>query len=204
MTPPWLHPFYPIFDSADWLARMLPMGVRFTQLRIKTLPPEEIRAEIARARDLCRDHGARLVVNDYWELAIDLGCDFVHLGQEDLESADIKAIKKAGLKLGISTHDEAELERALTAEPDYVALGPIHETILKQMAFAPQGLERIGEWKKLIGDIPLVAIGGLKVEHARDVFEAGADAASVVTDVTLADNPEARVQAWLDAVRPYL
>ncbi len=112
-------------------------------------------------------------------------CDFIHLGQEDLATADLKAIRRAGLKLGISTHDEAELARALEAEPDYIALGPIYPTILKKMKFAPQGLPRIGEWKKKIGKIPLVAIGGITLERAEGVLAAGADSAAVVTDITL-------------------
>ena len=146
-----LDPFYPIFDSADWLERMLPLGVKLVQLRVKDRPEIEVAREIARAKRLCAAAGCVLVVNDYWKLAIAEGCDFLHLGQEDLDTADLGAIRKAGLKLGVSSHDEAELERALATEPDYVALGPVYPTILKQMRFGPQGLERLGEWKRRIG-----------------------------------------------------
>ena len=125
--------FYPIFDSADWLARMLPLGVKLVQLRIKDRPEPELRAEIARGQALARAHGATLVVNDHWRIAIELGCDWLHLGQEDLDTADLPAIRRAGLRLGLSTHDEAELERALACGPDYVALGPVWPTILKKM-----------------------------------------------------------------------
>ncbi len=194
--------FYPIFDSADWLARMLPLGVRLVQLRVKDRAEAETRAEIARARDLCRAAGATLVVNDHWRLAIDEGCGFVHLGQEDLDDADLPAIRRAGLRLGVSTHDDAELDRALAAAPDYVALGPVYPTILKAMRFAPQGLARVTEWKARIGDLPLVAIGGLTVERAPGVLAAGADVVSVVTDITLAADPEARTRAWLEATAP--
>ena len=158
--------FYPIFPSADWLARLLPLGVRLVQLRVKDRPEPETRAEIARAQALCRAAGATLVVNDHWRLAIDAGCTFVHLGQEDLDTADLPAIRRAGLRLGLSTHDDAELDRALAARPDYVALGPVYPTILKAMRFAPQGLDRVTEWKRRVGDLPLVAIGGLTVERA--------------------------------------
>ncbi len=193
--------FYPIVDSADWIARLLPLGVRLVQLRVKDRPEAELRAEIARARDLCAAAGATLVVNDHWRLAIDEGCSFVHLGQEDLDDADLPAIRRAGLRLGLSTHDEAELDRALAAAPDYVALGPVYPTILKAMRFAPQGLDRVTAWKRRIGALPLVAIGGLTVERAAGVLAAGADIVSVVTDITLNPDPEARTRQWLEATR---
>jgi thiamine-phosphate pyrophosphorylase len=193
--------FYPILDSATWIARMLPLGMRFVQLRIKDTPEPALRAEIRAARDLCRAAGARLVVNDHWRIAIDEGCDFVHLGQEDLDTADLPAIRRAGLALGVSTHDEAELDRALATDPDYVALGPVYPTILKAMAWQPQGLDRVRAWKGRIGALPLVAIGGLTVERAAGVFAAGADIASVVTDITRNPDPEARLRAWVGATR---
>jgi thiamine-phosphate pyrophosphorylase len=193
--------FYPIFDSAAWIARMLPLGMRLVQLRIKDRPEPELRAEIRASRDLCRDAGARLVVNDHWRLAIDEGCDFVHLGQEDLDTADLPAIRRAGLALGVSTHDEAELDRALATRPDYVALGPVYPTVLKAMKWHAQGLDRVAAWKRRIGDLPLVAIGGLTVERAAGVFAAGADIASVVTDITRNPDPEARLRAWVGATR---
>jgi thiamine-phosphate pyrophosphorylase len=196
-----LDPFYPIVDSAAWIARLLPCGVKFVQLRIKDQPHHALRVEIAAANKLCREAGAVLVINDYWREAIALGCGFVHLGQEDLRGADVAAIRAAGVRLGISTHDEAELARALAANPDYIALGPVYPTILKAMAFAPQGLARIGEWKKRIGTIPLVAIGGITLERAAGVFKAGADVVSVVTDVTRAVEPEVRAAAWVKATR---
>lgn len=193
-----LHPFYPIFDDVAWLHRMLPLGVKLVQLRIKDNPVENVRAQITEARDLCRAHDAVLVVNDYWELAIELGCDWLHLGQEDLDIADIAAIRKAGLKLGISTHDDAELERALSLSPDYVALGPVYPTILKKMKWHQQGVDKLTIWKERIGETPLVAIGGMNVERAPGAFEAGADIVSAVTDITLNKDPEARVRQWLE------
>jgi len=194
-----LDPFYLIVDAADRLPLLLPQGVRLVQLRVKDRDESGLREEIARARDLCAAHGAQLVVNDHWRLAIELACDFVHLGQGDLDAADIAAIRAQGIRLGVSTHDEAELERALALAPDYVALGPIYPTLLKQMAFAPQGLDKIGVWKRHIGQIPLVAIGGLTPERARAALAAGADSACVVTDVLRAADPEARVREWVEA-----
>lgn len=190
--------FYPIFDDADWLRRLLPLGVRLVQLRIKELTGDALHAQIAQAQSLSRAHGAILVVNDHWQVAIDLGCDWVHLGQEDLDTADIPAIRRAGIRIGLSTHDHAELDRALALAPDYVALGPVYPTILKQMKWHEQGLDRLTEWKRLIGDTPLVAIGGMSVARARGAFEAGADVVSAVTDITLNPDPETRVRQWIE------
>ncbi|MEF3367960.1 thiamine phosphate synthase [Methylocystis sp. 9N] len=198
-----LDPFYLIVDDAAWLARLLPLGVRLVQLRVKDRPEADIRAEIRAARALCAEHGAQLVVNDYWRLAIEEGCDFVHLGQGDLDGADIPALRRAGVRFGVSTHDEAELERALALSPDYIALGPVYPTLLKQMAFAPQGLARVGEWKARIGDIPLVAIGGLTPERAVAALAAGADSACVVTDILRSNEPEEHTRRWLAATRAW-
>ena len=196
---PALPRFYPVFDSADWVARGLAAGARLIQLRIKHGDDATLRDQIARARDLSRGAGALLVVNDHWRLAIELGCDWLHLGQEDLDRADLPAIRRAGLRLGISTHDDAELDRALSVGPDYVALGPVWPTILKQMPWAPQGLARVTEWKRRVGAIPLVAIGGLTPERGRAALDAGADVVAAVTDITLNPDPCARMREWLSA-----
>jgi len=188
-----LDPFYPIVDSAAWVARLVGVGALFIQLRVK----EQDETAVAR-----ETREAALVVNDHWRLAIDEGAPWVHLGQGDLDDADVGAIRKAGVKLGVSTHDDRELERALKLDPDYVALGPIYFTRLKAMAFAPQGLDKIGTWKRRIGAIPLVAIGGLDVERAKLCLAAGADIVSVVTDITLNADPEARAREWIAATRP--
>lgn len=194
-----LDPFYLIVDSAAWIERLVPSGVKLVQLRIKDMDVAGLRREIRTAKAVCERHGCQLIVNDHWALAIDEGCDFVHLGQEDLAEADLTAIRSAGLKLGLSTHDEAELDTALAAAPDYVALGPVYPTIVKAMKWAPQGLDRIAIWKERVGTIPLVAIGGLNVERIPGVFAQGADSAAVVTDITLNADPEARTREWLSA-----
>ena len=196
-----LDRFYPIFDSLAWLERTLPLGVKLLQLRIKDMPEPALRPLVAKAQALCRSHYAVLVVNDHWRIAMDAGCDWVHLGQEDLDDADLDAIRRAGIRLGISTHDHAELDRALALEPDYVALGPVYPTILKKMKSTQQGLDRVAEWKRLIGELPLVAIGGMTPERAASAFAAGADIVSAVTDITLSDDPEDRVRHWLKATR---
>lgn len=188
---------YPIVDSAAWVRRLAPLGVRLVQLRIKDAPQASVLQEIREARACCAASGMQLIVNDYWQLALAAGCDFVHLGQGDLDGADVPALRRAGVRLGISTHDDAELERALALQPDYVALGPIYPTLLKVMPWRPQGLERITAWKRRVGTLPLVAIGGLTAERLRAVFAAGADVAAVVTDIVRAAQPEARARQWL-------
>jgi len=188
---------YPIVDSAAWIVRLAATGVRLVQLRIKEQSEEQLRVQIENARDRCQAAGVQLVVNDYWRLALACGCDFVHLGQGDLDGADIPALRRAGVRLGVSTHDDAELARALALRADYVALGPIYPTLLKAMPWRPQGLARLTEWKRRIGAIPLVAIGGITCERLDGVFAAGADVAAVVTDIVRASDPEAHLRQWL-------
>jgi len=198
-----LDPFYLIVDHVDWLRRLLPCGVKLVQLRVKDANDAELRTQIALARELCRSHGAQLIVNDHWRLALELGCDFVHLGQEDLAAADLAAIRRGGLRLGLSTHDGAELDIALAAKPDYVALGPVFPTLLKQMPWAPQGLDKLGLWKSRIGGLPLVAIGGMTPERAVEALRAGAQSVAVVTDISLNADPEGRARQWVAATRPF-
>ncbi|MBS0249649.1 MAG: thiamine phosphate synthase [Proteobacteria bacterium] len=192
-----LERFYPIVPDVGWLERIVPLGVKFVQLRIKDASPADVAAQAKRANAFCRQHGCTLVLNDYWEAALDGGVGFIHLGQEDLRDADLEAIKLAGVKLGISTHDAAELDIALAAEPDYVALGPIYETKLKAMPWLPQGIDKVKEWRLRLGKLPLVAIGGLTPERAAGVLEAGADSLAVITDFFTAPDPEARIELWL-------
>jgi thiamine-phosphate pyrophosphorylase len=129
------------------------------------------------------------------------GCHSVHLGQEDLDDADIAAIRLAGLRLGVSTHDKAELVRTKALNPDYIALGPIYPTILKKMKWHEQGTAKLTTWRQLIGNTPLVAIGGMRIDRAQGAFDAGADVVAAVTDITLHDSPKDRVAAWLAATR---
>ncbi|MHA1164360.1 MAG: thiamine phosphate synthase [Alphaproteobacteria bacterium] len=194
-----LHRFYPVLPDLSWLERLVPLGVKTVQLRLKDAESSEINRQIKASLKLCAAHDCQLIVNDYWREAIALGADYIHLGQEDLAGADVAAIKAAGLKLGISTHSHEELQVALKARPDYVALGPVYETKLKKMKWAPQGLERVTEWKPHIS-CPLVAIAGITVERAPDVLAAGADSLAVVTDIITNADPETRVGEWLRVV----
>ena len=196
-----LDPFYPIVDSTDWVRRLVPAGTKLIQLRIKDRSAGQVRSEVREALAICARHAVQLVVNDHWQIALEEGATFVHLGQGDLDDADLKAIRGRNVRLGVSTHDHAELDRAMATDPDYVALGPIYPTTLKVMPWAPQGLERISEWKRLIGRRPLVAIGGITLERASLCLDAGADSVAVVTDIIRHPEPVAHTRAWLAATR---
>jgi thiamine-phosphate pyrophosphorylase len=197
-----LDPFYPILPDTDWLARLLPHGIKLVQLRIKDRSESVIRAEIEKAIALCDAYRCQLVINDYWQEAIDAGASFVHLGQEDLAQADLPGIRDAGVKIGVSTHSDAELKAALSAEADYVALGPIYATKLKAMPWKPQGLPRLAEWRAKIA-CPLVAIGGVTLDRAPIVLAAGADSVAVITDIVTSEHPEMRVENWIAATAPW-
>ena len=194
-----INVFYPIVPDVTWMARIAPLGVKTVQLRLKDASQAEARRQIAESLKITRTHGAALVVNDYWQLAIEEGAKWIHLGQEDLAAADLKAIKAAGLKLGISTHNEAELAVALSARPDYIALGPVYETKLKAMKWPPQGLDRVRSWAQKIGQLPLVAIGGITPERAPLVVAAGASSVAVITDFFTHPDPEGRIKTWIES-----
>ncbi len=192
-----LNRFYLIVDSTRLLDRYLNAGVRCVQLRMKDKSDTLCREEIRCARTLCESHGATLIINDYWRMALDEGCNAVHLGQEDLHDADVILLKNSGIRVGISTHDRKELATALSHNPDYIALGPIYATLLKKMPWDPQGLDKLQRWKQAIGDIPLVAIGGFTPDRANGAFAHGADSVCVVTDIAQHQDPVARVREWL-------
>ncbi len=199
-----LDPFYLIVDHVDWMQRLIPLGVSLVQLRIKGENSEEVRRQARIAKRICQENDCVLVLNDEWKIAIEEGIDYIHLGQEDAEEADMAAIANAKIRFGLSTHSDSELQRSLSLQPDYIALGPVYKTILKKMPWSPQGLDRVREWKGLVGSTPLVGIGGLSVERAPGVLQAGADSVAVVTDVSLHANPEQRVKQWLQITRPSL
>ena len=190
-------PFYPVVPNAIWVERLCHLGVKVLQLRIKDRVGPELELEIARAVALCEASGCQLFVNDHWELAIKYQAFGVHLGQEDIQSADWNALGQSGLRLGISTHSYEELARALAFHPSYIALGPIFPTSSKEMRFSAQGLERLGIWAQLC-DLPIVAIGGLNPERARSCLESGASLAACISDLTTNPEPVKRAQEWME------
>ncbi len=182
---------YPVVDSVEWIARLLETGVRTLQLRIKDKRNEDVEADVVAAIALGQRYHARLFINDYWQLAIKHHAYGVHLGQEDLETTDLKAIQNAGLRLGVSTHDDMEMDIALAARPSYIALGHVFPTQTKQMPSAPQGLEQLTRHVARLGNYPTVAIGGISLARAPDVLATGVGSIAVVSAITRADDWQA-------------
>ncbi|WNN44084.1 MULTISPECIES: thiamine phosphate synthase [Winslowiella] len=193
---------YPVVDSVEWIARLLDAGVRTIQLRIKDQPDEAVEPAIAAAIALGKRYRARLFINDYWQLAIKHNAYGVHLGQEDLDVADLAAIRNAGLRLGLSTHDDAELDRALAVRPSYIALGHIFPTQTKDMPSAPQGLNELKRHIRRLGDISTVAIGGISIERAPEVLACGVGSIAVVSAITQAADWRQATQTLLTLTEP--
>ncbi len=196
-----MEKIYLVTHSVELIRKLLPVGLKLVQLRIKNMPETQLRQHITEAQIYCRQYGAQLILNDYWKLALELGVNFIHLGQEDLQKADFRTLRNAGIKFGISTHDRSELETALNLQPDYIALGPIYQTLLKKMRWYPQGLKKLMRWKQRVKNIPLVAIGGITSERVQDVLKAGADSLAVVTDIQTSYDPIGRYNEWCRQIK---
>lgn len=177
---------YPVVDSVTWIERLLDAGVRTIQLRIKDKQDHEVEADVQAAIALGKRYNARLFINDYWRLAVKHQAYGVHLGQEDLETTDLSAIRDAGLRLGVSTHDDMEIDVALAARPSYIALGHVFPTQTKQMPSAPQGLVQLAAHIQRLGAYPTVAIGGISLDRARAVMDTGVGSIAVVSAITQA------------------
>ncbi|TDB52443.1 thiamine phosphate synthase [Photorhabdus khanii] len=179
---------YPVVDSLEWISRLLKAGITTIQLRIKDLPEDQVEEDIKQAITLGHRYNARLFINDYWQLAIKHGAYGVHLGQEDLANADLNTIQEAGLRLGISTHNEQELARAKSLRPSYIALGHIFPTTTKTMPSSPQGLAALKQQVENTPDYPTVAIGGISLEHVPDVIATGVGSVALVSAITKAQD----------------
>lgn len=186
---------YPVVDSVAWLERLLKLGINTIQLRIKTaVDAVALRAEIGAAIALGQQYQAQLFINDHWQLALQLGAYGVHLGQEDLVTADLHALQQAGIRLGVSTHGYTELLRAKALQPSYIALGHIFPTKTKQMPSQPQGVARLAQYVLLAAPYPTVAIGGITAERLAAVAATGVNSIAVVTAITEAADPEQATQ----------
>ena len=192
--------FYPVVASAVWVERLLGWGVRTIQLRFKAAGhtaleiEREVKAAVEAGR---RVPGAQVFINDHWQLALAANAYGVHLGQEDLDTADIAALREAGIRLGLSTHTPGELARAHAVQPSYLAIGPIYPTTLKVMPYEPVGLERLKLWAPQAAPYPVVAIGGISLERLPGVLACAVDGVAVVSAVTLADDPQQAAQQGL-------
>ncbi|MFU9077974.1 thiamine phosphate synthase [Proteus sp. LHD240705] len=191
---------YPVVDSIEWIERLLKIGVTTLQLRIKDKQPDDVEQEIIEAIKLGKQYHARLFINDYWQLAIKHHAYGVHLGQEDLDIADLNAIKQSGLRLGISTHDEVELQRAKTLRPSYIALGHIFPTTTKDMPSKPQGLKALKHQVEQTPDFPTVAIGGISLERVPDVVATGVGSVALVSAITKAPDWQQVTRKLLELV----
>ncbi|MBR7887992.1 thiamine phosphate synthase [Marinomonas sp. A79] len=191
---------YPVVDSVEWLALVLEQGVQIAQLRIKDPDDPELEDKITQAICLGEQFDAQVFINDHWPQAVALGAYGVHLGQEDLEEADLALIQKAGLLLGISTHGYYEIARGQSICPSYIALGHIFPTQTKQMPSQPQGLKRLEHYATLLHEhFPTVAIGGINAERFPLVAQTGVNSVAVVTAITQSAEPEAAIRELMAA-----
>lgn len=180
---------YPVVDSSDWVEKLLSLGVKTIQLRIKDLQGYPLEADIKRSILLAKQYNATLFINDYWELAIQLGASGIHLGQDDLPKADIAKIHDAGLYLGVSTSCYYDVAAALAVNPSYIACGPIYSTTSKIMSFNPQGIKQLQRWRRTL-QYPLVAIGGINLERLPDILKTNVEGIALISAITKAADPD--------------
>ncbi len=192
---------YAVLPNAAWVARMAQAGVPTLQLRFKSDDPQQVAHEVQAAVQAVQGTQALLFINDHWQFAIEAGAYGVHLGQEDIDSADLGAIQRAGLRLGLSTHGYAEMMRAQALHPSYIAMGAVFPTTLKNMATAPQGLGRLAAYARLMQGHSLVAIGGIDEARFEPVRQCGVGSIAVVRALVAADNPEAAAERLVQKLR---
>jgi hydroxymethylpyrimidine kinase / phosphomethylpyrimidine kinase / thiamine-phosphate diphosphorylase len=190
---------YAIVDSAAWVRRAIDAGVRTVQLRIKDANAAGLREEIRESIVAARRANTQLFINDHWQLAIEEGAYGVHLGQEDLATADLSAIARAGVRLGISTHAYWEVCRARALRPSYIACGPIHPTKAKAMPWIPQGNGNLAYWCSLL-DLPVVAIAGMDAERTTQAMQCGASGVALISGITAAGSPEGMISTLQQAI----
>jgi len=188
--------FYLVVDSLAWLEKLLPVGVKTVQLRIKNKQGKALEEEIKNSILLAKKYNAKLFINDYWELALAHQAYGVHLGQEDISSADFEKLEKSGIRLGISTHCYYEVARAHALQPSYIACGPVFPTTSKIMPFAPQGIKNLRYWRALL-DYPLVAIGGITLDNLTDVLACNVEGIALISAVLHDPYPEQAAQNFL-------
>lgn len=192
--------FYPIIDDVKWLQPLFSIGTKQVQLRLKNLQPPVIEQQIKQAVNIQKSYPESiLIINDYWQYAIDYGARFIHLGQSDLLNANLPELRKHKIKFGISTHTIPEIEIALNHHPDYIAIGPIFETTLKKMPYQPVGYELIKTARQKT-NLPIVAIGGLTLSRAKQAQTNGADKVAVISAIFNAVNPIEEAKLWLNTL----
>lgn len=193
---------YPVVDSVDWVKWLLPIGVTSIQLRIKNKHGIELEHEISESIKIAKEYDARLFINDYWEIALKHDAYGVHLGQEDINTADINLIRNAGLRLGISTHNEDEIARAYALKPSYLACGPVYPTTSKIMPHQPLGIHQLKEYQQSL-NYPIVAIGGIAMHNIKNVLATSVNGIALISAITKAHDPIHATQQLLKAVSQY-
>lgn len=186
---------YPIVSNSSWLEKLIPSGITTIQLRIKNQPDNVIREEIQKSISLAKQHSIRLFINDYWQYAIQYGAYGVHLGQEDLMQANVAAIRQAGLRLGISTHNYFELARAQTQHPSYIASGPVFKTQTKILTTTPLGVKKLQAFKQVI-NFPMVAIGGIKLSNVETIKSVQPSGIAMISEIMESDDPVSVVKSF--------
>lgn len=195
---------YPVVDSVEWVEKLINCGIQTIQLRLKTdikhpPTPAELDRQIQAAVAVCKGRNIRLFINDHWQLAIKHRAYGIHLGQEDLYTANLQAIADADCRLGVSTHSYTEVARALSIKPSYIAIGPIYATTSKQMPWIPQGVAAVERWMALLGDhYPLVAIGGIDAARAAALKPTGVGSVAMISAITQAVDYRQATQELLE------
>lgn len=190
---------YPVVDRAEWIDRLLPLGIRTIQLRIKDLAGKALEDQIKQAVCTAHRYGAFLFVNDHWQAAIQHDAYGVHLGQDDLDEQALTALFEAGLRLGISTHSATEIARASAWSPSYIAIGTVFQSPSKSFKVEPLGVEGFRRLRALTPG-PVVAIGGITHRTAPSLLAAGADGLAVISDLTTAPDLPQRIREWTDVI----
>src|SRR2546421_878575 len=203
-----LPKLYPITDRrlsglshAEQIARLSDGGARVVQLREKNLSPREFYREAEGALRVARARGVRLVINDRADIALALGADGVHLGQDDMPPVAARALLGEDAIIGFSTHNVAQAARAARLPVDYVAIGPVFATSSKENPGPAVGLEGVARAREAVGCVQLVAIGGINEENARAVLDAGADSVAVISTLLAPCDPSEitrRTRRFLD------
>lgn len=195
---------YPVVDRAYKLKPLYEVGITTAQLRVKDMSGDTLENEVIEAIKISEAYDARFFLNDFWELGIKHKAYGIHLGQEDIQEAEVEAIFDAGIRLGISTHTTNEIQIAMAFEPSYLAIGPIFETTSKNMVYNPVGIEDLKRWAMDV-DYPIVAIGGINIHNIKEVaLTKAANGIAMISDV-LEDGEisKARATALIDAFEKY-
>jgi thiamine-phosphate pyrophosphorylase len=181
---------YPLTDRrlsglthAEQVSQLSKGGATIVQLREKTLSPVDFYREAAEALRVARESAVKIMINDRVDIALALGADGVHLGQDDMPPQAARELLGPNVIIGLSTHNLGQVQLSTKMPIDYIAIGPIFSTATKGLSEPAVGLVSLTKVRQMIGEIPLVAIGGITSENSEDVLSAGADVIAVIGDI---------------------